>query len=81
MKKIVLERFIEERDKALLSLDKQQIISFCEKYHVPIPKNELSFWGGIYKSIFLISSASYEQKEYSRQWLLQHGFAPEINLK
>lgn len=71
-------QFTKERDEAVLTLDKDTIISFCQKYQVPIPKKELSFWAGIHKTICQIPSASPEQKKMSEAWLIEHGFNIDI---
>ncbi len=73
-----LKRFIKERDEALLSLDKQKILTFCTKNMVPVPEDETVFWAGIHKSILHINSATKEQKKASFNWLLVHGFKPYL---
>lgn len=73
-----INQFKRERDEALLSLDKEKILRFCEKYQVPMPNNDLSFWAGIHKSIYLLKTATPEQKEFSKNWLISRGFNPGI---
>lgn len=36
--------FIKERNEALLSLDKNKIIAYMNKYNIIIPKDEKIFW-------------------------------------
>lgn len=38
-----INQFKRERDEALLSLDKEKILRFCEKYQVPMPHNDFHF--------------------------------------
>lgn len=73
-----IEQLKKERDTALLSLNKEKILKYCQKYQVRLPGNELAFWAGIHKAIYMIPSAPLKQKEDSKQWLLQHGFHIEI---
>ena len=69
------ERFIRERNEALLSLDKERIQAFMKKYDMQYPSdNDLVFWAGVHKAILAINAASPEQKEQSADWLLDHGF-------
>lgn len=72
-----IEQFKKERDETLLSLDKQRILDYCKRHHILLPDDELSFWAGIHTAIYAIHSATYEQKEASRQWLMQFGFSPK----
>ena len=49
--KAIKNTYVKDRDKALLSLDEQQIRAFCKKYKVQISDNPVIFWAGVYKSI------------------------------
>jgi len=64
--------------ETLLSLDKQRILNYCNKRGIPMPDNEIAFWAGIHKAIYLLPVASPEQKEASKQWLLSHGLSTSI---
>ena len=57
-----IKKYVKERDEAMLSLDKDKIVSFCKKYGVPVPENELVFWAGVHKAIVALNSATDEQK-------------------
>jgi hypothetical protein len=46
---------------------------------VPIPENETVFWAGVHKAIMGIKSATFEQKQNSFDWLIEHGFNPHIS--
>lgn len=73
-----LSDFAKERNEALFSLDKEQIIALCKKRGLSIPKDEIVFWAGIHKAILQLTAASEEQKEGSRQWLREHGIKETI---
>lgn len=74
---INIEEFAQERNEALLSLDKKKIKSHMKKYQVRFePENETVFWAGVHKAIIGINSATSEQKQKSRDWLIAHGFNP-----
>lgn len=70
-----MKRQKQERNEALLSMDKEKILAYCSKYHVPIPDNEIVFWAGIHKAITAMRSAPEEQKQKSREWLWRHGMS------
>lgn len=72
------KKFIRDRDKALLSLDKEKIIAYCKKYGIPIPEKEIVFWAGVHKGIVSMKSSTAEQKCNSAMWLVEHGFKPGI---
>ena len=67
-------QFEEERDAALLSLDRVMIKAYAAKYNVKLPDNELDFWAGIHKARIQIDDFSDEVKEVSRQWLQENGY-------
>lgn len=73
-----MNKFVKERDEALLSLDKKKIQKYAKKYRISIPKNETVFWAGVHKAIISINSASEEQKKQSYDWLNERGFKPYI---
>lgn len=69
-----MNKFIEERDSALLSLDKDRIEAYAKKYGVDLPGNEIVFWAGVHKAILGMGSATNEQRENSIAWLGMNGF-------
>ncbi len=74
-----MQKFVKERDEALLSLDKKKILKFMRKYMVTFrPSSEMVFWAAIHKTILNINSATEEQKARSAEWLLRNGFTTEI---
>lgn len=72
------DEFAKERDKAILSMDKKRILSFAKKYGILLPNGEGEFWAGIHKAVMYLGSATTEQKQKSKSWLLDHGFKPYI---
>ena len=72
-------RYAKERDAAFLSLDKQKIIDFCNKWHICLPNDETVFWCGVHKVIVHTASATAEQRQNSNKWLTEHSFSPDIN--
>ena len=73
-----LAQFLKDRDAALLSLDSYKIRAFYHKYGMQMPKDDHLFWVSVHKAICHMSAASYEQKLYSSQWLIVHGYSPDI---
>jgi hypothetical protein len=74
-----IKEFVRERNEAFLSLDKEKILRFLEKYNVQsTPVDEETFWAGVHKVIFHIKSSTDEQKEISRRWLLSNGFSTDV---
>ncbi len=69
-----MKKFIEERDNAILSLDRDKIIAYSNKYKIKMPKEDLVFWCGVHKAVLGIKSATPEQKENSMKWLKEHNF-------
>lgn len=76
--------FVKERNEALLSLEKEKIIKYMDKYNIKYPEDEETFWAGVHKSIcnlFLVPSnnITLEQFDRSYNWLEKNGYSPEIN--
>lgn len=74
-----MSNFVKERDEAILSLDRDKIISYMKKYDIPINSNDLVFWASIHKAIMALKSASKEQKENSSKWLKENGFSTTLD--
>lgn len=68
----------KEQIEVLTSLDKEKILNYCRKRHIPLPDNEKSFWAGVHKALYLHPSTTADQKEKSRKWLVNNGFRPDI---
>ena len=72
------QQFIKDREEALWSLDKEKIMAFADKYHIPMPENELAFMAGVHKEIFNMTNTPDDVKKASALWLTEHGFRTEI---
>lgn len=68
------EQFIKDRDKALLSLEKNKILAYCAKYGVSMPSNDASFWIGVHKAITGNVGLPLEFRKKSKQWLSKRGY-------
>lgn len=76
------ELFIKERNEALLSLDKQKILAYSQKYSGGSdPESDIVFWAGVHKARVAIAAFPESEKAISRQWLKEHGFHEEIRGK
>lgn len=75
-----IEQFKKDRDGALRSLNKQQIIAYCRKYGAHYPENDLVFWAAVHKARIAIKNFSETEKAVSRKWLLRHGFKSDIEI-
>lgn len=71
--------FIKDRNEALLSLDREKILKYCEKYNIHIPKNDKVFWASIHKARLQVTDFSEDDKELSRKWLIENGFSLNID--
>ena len=73
-----MKQFVEERNEALFSLDKEKITQYMKKYGTKVPNNELIFWAGVCKAICNITDAPLEIKEKASEWLKSHGMSEKI---
>ena len=73
-----IKQFVKDRNEALLSLDKEKIISFLNKYGTPVPEKEIVFWAGVHKTRLEVTSFDESVKEVSRKWLRDNGFKEGI---
>lgn len=71
-------QYIQDRNNALLSLDRQKIERYCKKYGVQIPQNDEAFWRGVHKARCAIPALPPEERKKSADWLYAHGSSPEI---
>ena len=75
---MISSNFLKNATRLCFRLIKVRYWPIAKKYQVPLPKSELAFWAGVHKCIYSVRTATPEQKENSKQWLLQHGFSLEI---
>lgn len=73
-----IKKFVNERNKALFSLDRARIEAFFVKYNLEKPVNDTVFWAVVYKCICSIKSAPPDIAAQANAWLLEHGMTPEI---
>lgn len=78
-----MKSFVQERNMALFSLDKERILAYLKKYQGDIeeesrPENDEIFWASIYKAILQITSAPPELRDKSERWLREHGYRTAI---
>lgn len=68
-----LKEFIERRNAALLSLDKEAILAIAKESGVP-PEGERIFWAGVHYARLGVASFPASVKEESLEWLRLNGF-------
>lgn len=72
--------YVQDRNEAFFSLNRQKIVDFCNKYGEDYPENEIVFWTAVYKCICNIKDAPADLKEHAEFWLTVNGMSPEIIL-
>ena len=71
-----LQRFVQERNEALFSLDKDKIKAYMRKYNVPVDNySDEVFWASVYKAICGIKGAPKDVLEKAHTWLSRNGFS------
>ena len=45
-----IREFVHERDAALRSLDRRQLLAYFQKYQIPVPENEMIFWASVHRA-------------------------------
>lgn len=78
-----LTNFIQDRNEAIASLDKEKILAYCEKYKIKVPEDEEVFWAGVHKAVcnlFLLENSSISSKQFNKSydWLTERGYTPLI---
>lgn len=78
-----LTNFIQDRNEAIASVDKEKILAYCKKYKIKVPEDEEVFWAGVHKAVcnlFLSENSpiSSEQFNKSYDWLTERGYTPLI---
>lgn len=73
-----IDKFVNERNAALLSMDKTKIMRFAKNYGLKIPTDDETFWKGVHKAICNVTSFPWDVRQKSAYWLLEHGSTPEI---
>ena len=72
----LIQRFLRDRDEALLSLDEKKIKAYLRKYGETPPSNPIVFWMGVHKAITAAKSLPIEFRRKSALWLVLRGSKP-----
>lgn len=75
-----ISKFVQERNEALFSLDRQTIETYFRKRGLKTPDNDIVFWASVYKGICNITSAPPELVQKAKAWLYDHGMSPQITI-
>lgn len=73
-----MSKYQDELKAVLLTYDMDKIKTFMRKYNKNTPENSLVFWAGVHKGICNLPNCTDEEKEFSRNWLKEHGFKENI---
>lgn len=75
--------YVKDRNEAILSMDKETILHFCEKYEIPTPEDEETLWAGVHKVVCDIYLSNEDDQPFkfkqfikSYTWLIEHGYSP-----
>lgn len=66
--------FLRDREVALRSLDRVQIVSYMTKYGIAVPASDETFWAGVHKARHALSCFSDAERLASQKWLSDHGY-------
>lgn len=69
-----MKQYIEDRDRALFSLDRRRIEAYALKYQIPMPGDSRSFWAVVYKAILQIEGAPASLRRAAQAWLQCWGY-------
>jgi hypothetical protein len=77
MKTLEIERWMRDRDEALLSLDRAKIEAYMTKYGEAdsLPKDDRVFWMSIHKARTGARTLPMEARSLSKQWLTERGLS------
>ena len=74
-----VRHFVNERNKALWSMDEAVIRRWAEQWGYPDPpKNERIFWGGVCKAICNITATPEQVRQEAEKRLRELGFSTSI---
>jgi hypothetical protein len=66
--------FVQDRNIALLSLDREKILAYCRKYGVNIAGDGEVFWAAVHKARMGVRGFPESEKQISREWLNKNGY-------
>ena len=73
------KQFIKDRNEALFSFDKERILAFVDKYHLPgYLDNDRVFWGSVAKAIVTTKGAPEDAVKRAETLLKNLGFDNEL---
>jgi hypothetical protein len=73
-----LAPFVADRTAALRSLDAAHIRAYARKWGARLPAEDGPvFWASVHKARLSLSEFTPAEKDVSRAWLVEHGFAPK----
>lgn len=73
------KQFIKDRNEAFFSFDKERILAFIDKYHLPMNRdNDRVFWGSVAKVIVNIKDAPKSAVKRAETLLKNLGFDNEL---
>ena len=73
------KQFIKDRNEALFSFDKERILAFIDKYHLPgYLDNDRVFWGAVAKAVVNIKDAPEDAVKRAETLLKNLGFDNEL---
>lgn len=76
-----IKEWVKERDEVVLSYDVERFRAFYEKwkalgvYELDLPDNDFVVEVAMRNMVGMMASATPEQKEDAKQWLLERGFS------
>lgn len=73
-----MSEYLNALKEVLLTYDMDKIKTFMHKHNKNTPENSLVFWAGVHKGICNLPNCTDEEKEFSRNWLKEHGFKENI---
>jgi len=72
--------YVKERNAVLFSLDRERIESYMIKRGYEVPKNDIVFWAGVYKSICNTKNAPKDLVSQAKTWLHAHGMSERVRI-
>ena len=68
-----IDTFVQDRNAALLSLDRTKIRRFARKYGVQMPTSEEAFWRAVHKARTGCKHLPARERSKSKAWLRERG--------
>jgi hypothetical protein len=77
--KAFFKQFVKDRNEAFYSFDKERILAFIDKYHLPMNRdNDRVFWGAVAKAVVNIKDAPKSAVKRAETLLKNLGFDNEL---